>query len=572
MASSARSQSQTSIKSVAETVLKAGVGAVSEMFDDVATLMDAERPDHLAPQKPLRTSAVVFNLSNTTMGVGILTLALTFADAGLVLGPLAMVLCAIATHFSVKMLCRIVCINRAHSDSSGVASLESLAEYCMGRAGKYWIQMILVVICIGTQIAYLVSLKSLLYPGIIHLVSKETKHALEDAHLNQANCMLIVLLLISLPLSFLKRIDALAFTSFLSVTAIVYFVIISVVDLAEGNAPAPCEELLRQHNDTTLPDAPVGMAPPSAIGLLSAFNIISISYICQLTVVPILKELSKGQQYGAAAVPVQAASKQLETAMWITMLIACVLYSGAGFSGYIEWRQLTTKPSTILACYEPSRPAILIVYFGMSVMLAFSYPLIGFTCRQTLQHLIWPDQPALDLKRHVGLTIAIACVCVPVAYFASQLSDVLAVISAVTTPSLCYLLPGVWYVRAHQLEVEDYAKEQAKNAGDGKLKERTEKSPLIVTPTDASFDPPPKDPHAHGESHPPSALAPNANANAEEGYLGYMTRDEINFMMKEREFIRNHPGQGWVMIALGGTMQVACVVAVSLKLAGVADS
>ena len=199
-----------------------------EVVEDIATLIDAEttHDDDLGIGKPIHTVAVVFNLANTTMGVGLLSLASSFALAGLILGPLLMLTCATATYFSVLLLVRVVHVRRVPTDASGVPSMEGVAEYCLGRWGKVWIQAVLIVICLGTLVAYLVSIKSLFYPAIKELVPSKTADKFSDYSFNDQTAMLLALLLVGFPLSLLRRLDGLWFTSFLSVLSLFYFVIV----------------------------------------------------------------------------------------------------------------------------------------------------------------------------------------------------------------------------------------------------------------------------------------------------------------------------------------------------------
>eukprot|EP01063_Lacrimia_lanifica_P012730 TRINITY_DN1941_c0_g5_i1.p1 TRINITY_DN1941_c0_g5~~TRINITY_DN1941_c0_g5_i1.p1 ORF type:complete len:567 (+),score=212.94 TRINITY_DN1941_c0_g5_i1:51-1751(+) len=546
-----RQSSHVSARSVGSSV-KESLQKTHDVLDDIATLMDAENNRHEGPTKPLATSAVVFNLANTTMGVGILTLATTFQDAGLVAGPILMVLCAICTYYSVMMLIKVINICRVPSkDEQGVPSIEEVAEYCLGWWGKCWIQLVLVMICVGTLIAYLVSVKSLFYSGLIHLISENAKHTIEDHGFTQQTSMLVILILLCLPLSLLRRLDGLWFTSFLSVVSILYFVIITLVHYA-NNGPEFCDELHRANgtHGVELPAGPANIAPPSFRGLLDAFNIISVSYICQLTVVPIQKELVKGQMYGDERVPYKAAKMQMSRAMLITMLIALCLYSGAGFGGYLTWRQLTSLPSTILACYNPDTTSIVVVFFCMTAVLAFSYPLIAFTARCTIAHLFWPGEE-LNTVKHVGVTLGIVGVSTTVAYFATKLTTVISLLSALCTPSLCFLLPGVWYTVARRKELEQYNK-----VGED---EYLQHPAYMMEKGDAE-----------GQGGGVSTIVSERTQllNAERyGPLADMCKEEVDFVRKERMELRENGTIGYVMSGLGVFMQIACLSSTIMALA-----
>ena len=203
------------------------VGSVLEDFvEDVSTLLGAERYDEDRVAKPLHTIAVVFNLCNTTMGVGILSLAATYSYAGLVFGPIIMIVCAATTHLSVVLMVRVINSNRVPCDYTRVPTMEGMAEYALGKKGRLWVQSVLIAICLGTLVAYLVSIKGLLYEGVQQVLPDHTFNTLKNNHFNKNTSMLAGLVIVALPLSFLRRIDGLWFTSFLSVLSILYFVVV----------------------------------------------------------------------------------------------------------------------------------------------------------------------------------------------------------------------------------------------------------------------------------------------------------------------------------------------------------
>eukprot|EP01059_Diplonema_ambulator_P017153 TRINITY_DN29136_c0_g1_i1.p1 TRINITY_DN29136_c0_g1~~TRINITY_DN29136_c0_g1_i1.p1 ORF type:complete len:531 (+),score=134.31 TRINITY_DN29136_c0_g1_i1:36-1595(+) len=482
---------------------------------DVGLLLDAESRagDEDEELLPLRTEAVVFNLANTTMGVGILSLAATFDDAGLIIGPFIMVACAVVTYISVALMVRVINTGRVPSDSTHVPTMEAMAEYCLSTPGRLWVQMVLVLICLGTLVAYLVSVKSLLYEGLKELSPSYFENTLSDYYVNSNTVMLLSATLVALPLSLLRRIDGLWFTSLLSILSIVYFVVMSIVYMAHHlprDSKEPCHELVNKDHDDPInstPSSDASLYPSGGADLLQAFSIISMSYICQLTVFPIMKELTKGQRGGGSDNPVRDAARQLLTATWITMIIACVMYTLAGISGYVTWQNVTSRPSTILACYPTSLWPVTLVYFCMTLCLLFSFPLICFTCRMTIVNMVYPDGKELDTLHHVGLTFVIAVPCAMTAVLASSLTTVLSVVSALTSPSLCFLLPGVCYTKASLMEREHQA-------------EVSESQDLLSA---------------------------------------------CQFVQEERIKLRNNIMVGYAMIGIGAFMQVACIVAAILN-------
>ncbi|KAJ9435063.1 hypothetical protein DIPPA_63656 [Diplonema papillatum] len=430
----------------------------STLVKDVSVLLGGD--EHATG--PLRTTAVIFNLSCTTMGVGILSLATTFKYCGLILGPMLMVACAILTYISTVSMLKVTSLQRATGDPvSRMPTQEAMAEYTMGKKGRIWVQVVLILLCMGTLIAYQVSIKSLLWSGVKALIPSDTVDTLSDHHINDKVCMLIGLSCVSLPLCFLRSLNGLAFTSFLSCVSITYFVLISVVYLAvhpHTSNRDPCHEMIDSDGDSRNESMPYGGASlwPSGFGnMLQGIMIISVSYVMQLTVCPMMKELSRGQFHGPSDNPILAAQNQMKFATVVTMVIACFMYVASAGAGYMTWEELTTEPSTILACYPTSNAGIVPVYFGMTLVLLFAFPIITFTCRAAVINVFFPNlEGEVPFREFAIVTIGIVAPCTGVGLVATQLSGVLSIMSAVCTPSLCYLIPGMTYLGASKRENE----------------------------------------------------------------------------------------------------------------------
>ena len=279
-----------------------------------------------------------------------------------------------------------------------------------------------------------------------------------------------------------------------------------------------------QHKQTKqLPKGGVSAFPSSVVDMLQAFSIISMSYICQLTVFPIMKELAKGQRGGGNQNPVGSASNQLIKATFMTMIVSCGFYTIAGSMGYATWQSETTKPTTILACYPTTNNLVIPVYFCMTLMLLFSFPLITFTCRCTIANIIYPDTTRgkeTSLLMHIFITLGICTPCVVIAMVSNHLTTVLSVVSALTSPSLCFLLPGVCY---HMASAKEHLYDDPDACADNEK---------LVT----AEDPP--------------------------------TEEEQKFQEEQRELLRNKKWGGYIMIVIGIFMQIACVIAAVISVTG----
>jgi amino acid permease len=76
----------------------------------------------------------LINITNSVLGLAILAMPFCFAQAGLVLGSLTLVICALLTSYSCKLLLKSVELKKIHS-------LELLALRLFGHKGKVMLEI-----------------------------------------------------------------------------------------------------------------------------------------------------------------------------------------------------------------------------------------------------------------------------------------------------------------------------------------------------------------------------------------------------------------------------------------------
>ena len=153
----------------------------------------------------LKTS--VFNLVSTVVGGGVLSLPFTFAIMGVVFGPLALVVSAIMSDFSIYLLLSM-------SRRQGDLSYEDIAAKTLGEPARAFLLVLLFLLTFLCAAAYFVLAADLLQPIVTAFI---------DSTLSEHDARFYVMvgfMCIVGPLSFFKKLNALRFTSFLSIISI----------------------------------------------------------------------------------------------------------------------------------------------------------------------------------------------------------------------------------------------------------------------------------------------------------------------------------------------------------------
>lgn len=301
--------------------------------------------------------------------------------------------------------------------------------------------------CFGVGVSYLIIIGDLM-PGVVRGFTDEDGLVpfLVDRHFWVTAFMLVVI-----PLSFLRRLDSLKYTSVIALLAVGYLVILVVYhfvaqDTFEGARPPV--RILRW----------AGVIPT-----LSSFPVIVFGYTCHQNMFSILNEISNNGHYQTTTVIL--ASNGTAAAIYILVAIAGYLSFGNDIGG------------NIVAQYAPS-VSVTIGRAAIVVLVMFSYPLQVHPCRASVDAVLkWrpksiskssgPSSVDSSPPRNVPLlqagkkrsndelgetrfaiiTTAIIILSYIVAMTVSSLEAVLAYVGSTGSTSISFILPGLFYYK-----------------------------------------------------------------------------------------------------------------------------
>lgn len=195
---------------------------------DDGTSADEEAPPPQQEAQPLRRSiwgsrwgvmaSLTLNLSNSTLGAGVLGLPFVARQAGVVLAVVMLVACGLLTDWTLHLLLRC-------HELTGLPTYEAIGERCFGRRGSVAVAVGILLINFGAMIAYLVIVGDLVAPLI----------AVPDIRY----AVVLVTAAVAFPLC-LVRGRLLALVSAASVVLVVIFVVLVVAQVRPEDARFSC--------------------------------------------------------------------------------------------------------------------------------------------------------------------------------------------------------------------------------------------------------------------------------------------------------------------------------------------
>eukprot|EP00756_Hemistasia_phaeocysticola_P007969 Hpha_TRINITY_DN14450_c0_g2::TRINITY_DN14450_c0_g2_i1::g.158095::m.158095/K14990/SLC38A1, SNAT1, GLNT; solute carrier family 38 (sodium-coupled neutral amino acid transporter), member 1 len=407
------------------------------------TLGSEERRSLLSGECDARVvslASVTFNFAKTAMGVGILSIAGTFALSGLAVGLGLVVMSACLACFAAQLMLDAARVVRA-------STYEQLCEVTLGSWARVVIQCSLVIVLFFALVAYLVVSKNFLHSGI-----KEWGLDIDGRFL------LIFSVAVVLPLTMLKNLDSLRYLSLFGIAMFFLFVGASFVWLImHRHSTAPCEEL-HDHPKSGHPVYPnrhVVWVGDSWQDILNSFNVIAMSFSWHPAVFPVAEEVL---QYDHP----KTAHRKLSIGSLLAGVVLVMTYSAAGVVGYFQWYDTSPWASSILACYPASQPIFIVLYFAMALVCLVSFPLLLHFIRLIIANIMYKGEtndmpPCRRNAFNVAFTVGVAILGVVL----NNLITVFSVGGALGLPLMCFLMPPLCYLQSVKMSENGLALEDA---------------------------------------------------------------------------------------------------------------
>ncbi|KAL5582051.1 hypothetical protein UlMin_014493 [Ulmus minor] len=325
----------------------------------------------------------VFNLSCTVIGSGIMSLPATLQVLGLVPGVVLIIIAAFFTEASIEMLLRF-------SKPGSASSYGDLMGDAFGKVGKILLQLSVIINNIGCLIVYMIIIEDVLSgttsSGVRHAGVLEEWFG-EHWWTGRAFVLIVLTVAIPVPLICYKRIDSLRFTSAISITLAIVFLLvligITVYKLIMGSIEMP----------TWFPNI---TSWTSFFNLFTAVPVVVFAYVCHYNVHPIENELKDSQQMRGV---VQA-----------SVALCATVYVMTGLSGFLLFGDSTL--SDLLSNFDSNLGIPYSSLFNDLVRLSYAghivlvYPIVFFPLRLDLDNLVFPSAAPLASDTKIFVLIS----------------------------------------------------------------------------------------------------------------------------------------------------------------------
>lgn len=418
-----------------------------------------------------------FNLSNAIMGSGILGLSYAMANTGIILFVIMLLTVAILSLYSVHLLLKT-------AKEGGSLIYEKLGEKAFGWPGKIGAFISITMQNIGAMSSYLFIIKYELPEVIRAFMGLEENTG--EWYLNGNYLVLFVSVGIILPLSLLKNLGYLGYTSGFSLTCMVFFV--SVVIYKKFQIPCPLPVL--DHNDGNLtfndslamhvislpntsestgvsfmmdyaPHNPAGLGEEAEGALQSSgveyeahgsdkcqpkyfvFNsrtayaipILAFAFVCHPEVLPIYSELKDRSR------------KKMQTVSNISITGMLVMYLLAALFGYLSF--YGEVEDELLHAYSKVYTfdtALLMVRLAVLVAVTLTVPIVLFPIRTSVITLLFPRRPFSWVK-HFGIAAIIIALNNMLVILVPTIKYIFGFIGASSATMLIFILPAAFYLK-----------------------------------------------------------------------------------------------------------------------------
>ncbi|KAM6985670.1 sodium-coupled neutral amino acid transporter 4 [Aplochiton taeniatus] len=414
----------------------------------------------------------VFNLSNAIMGSGILGLSYAMANTGIVLFIILLLGVAILSLYSVHLLLMT-------AKEGGSLIYEKLGERAFGWPGKMAAFVSITLQNIGAISSYLFIVKYELPEVIRAFMGLEESSG--EWYLNGNYLVIIISMGIILPLSLLKNLGYLGYTSGFSLSCMVFFLGVLIYKRSQLPCPMPFMHphfsnlsvngsdalgLRTSYNGSALMDWRIDTSPvpipghhnPHDTGVsykphpddeemctpkYFVFNsqtaytvpILAFAFVCHPEVLPIYSELKDRSR------------KKMQNVSNLSILAMLVMYMLSALFGYLTFYDSVEAEllHTFTKVYKFDT-LLLLVRLAVLTAVTLTVPIVLFPIRSSINTLLFSGRD-FSWARHLLIAAAILFFNNLLVIFVPTIRDIFGFIGSSAATMLIFILPAAFYLR-----------------------------------------------------------------------------------------------------------------------------
>ncbi|ETN58362.1 amino acid transporter [Anopheles darlingi] len=353
-------------------------------------------------------SVQTVTLTNSIIGVGILSMPFCFQKCGIVLSIVLLLLSSYVTRLVCSYMVKSAIISRRKN-------FEQIAFYAFGSGGKLLVELCVVGYLLGTCIAYFVVVGDL-GPQITAKIL-----SLDESSTLRSWVMIVVTIVCIIPLGMLRNVDSLA--SVCSASLGFYLCLVLKV----------ISEASNQFQQNGWFDR---MDLWKWSGILQCMPIFTMALSCQMQIFEVY-----------ATMPTTSLDK-MDRVIRQSTNICTLIYVAIGFFGYVAFNGHRFS-GNILVDFSPSFVSD-VIKIGFVLSVAFSFPLAIFPCRVSLYSLLYKRASDAHLyipeSKFRPLTVAIVVVSLIVGLLIPSIEVVIGLVGSTIGVAICLIIPAACYM------------------------------------------------------------------------------------------------------------------------------
>ena len=348
------------------------------------------------------------NLLNTVIGGGILSLPFAFCASGLGVGVAYQLVFGSASWFGSWLLLDALRYQPCKS-------YEALARAALGRWGALAYNAAALINCYGAMVSYIIVTGDIL-PPLLHEMGYNVSRTVVLAALTA---------IIILPLSSLRDISALQYSSGLAVLIYIAFVC-TLLYLASEEGAAPRDWPLVRYD---------------AAGWIRAVPLCAFAFLHQTSLFPIYQEMR------------DPSPRRMRAVVGASVGSAMVLYILTALAAYARFGDAIAGDILInLASVDST--AVRVVRLAFSVSVCLTYPCLHYAARRALDQILSDRGDAeMPTGYRLGLTIGLVSSSLVMAILVTRVEVIFGFTGALASTMISYVLPGAisLMARPHRL-------------------------------------------------------------------------------------------------------------------------
>ncbi|UZJ52188.1 hypothetical protein CBS101457_001508 [Exobasidium rhododendri] len=298
------------------------------------------------------------NLCNTIIGTGMLATPGAFRYTGLLPGIFLIFLCGFTALAGLLFL--TLCADTLGGRKN---SFNSIAMHTFPKGARLF-DAAIAIKCFGVSISYLIICGQLMPQVVTSFAKALHRHEQLSPLLLDRNFWIFAFTLLLMPLCFMRRLDSLRHTSYLSMIAVFYLVLIVIFySLPSKRSHLP-------------PPGPMHLIHIDGHHFLSIFPIFVFAFTCAQNMLPIYNEIKARKQDHLA---------KTRKVIFTSISLAGSIYLLIGVLGYLSFG--SNVGANIITMYPSASFFVCFGRLSIVVLTLCSYPLQVHPCRAALDKI-----------------------------------------------------------------------------------------------------------------------------------------------------------------------------------------